>query len=121
MVANPQEHGAGGKVPDLSRFHVAKLEAADLFLLHVVDVLHHRVGKELDFLVLACAVQHDFGGAEVVAAMNECDLTGETCQKKSFFHGRVAAADHRDWLVTEKEAAQGCAATDLIISNSLLA
>ena len=87
LVANAQEHGAGGEVPDLAGLEVAQLEAGDLFLAGIADVFHHGIGEELDFLVLAGAFQHDLGRAEMLTAMNERDLGSKTGKEQGLFHG----------------------------------
>src|SRR5436309_11959839 len=121
MVPDSQEHGAGREVPGPAGFQVAELEAGDLFLLHVMDILHYRVGEELNLFVLAGAVEHDLGSAEVLAPVNESDLAGKTGKEERLFHGGVAAADHRDWLVAEEKSVAGGAGGNTMSNERLFA
>ena len=50
------------------------------------------------------ALEHDLRGAESIAAMNDRHLGGKASEEERFLHGRVAAADHDDFLSGKKEA-----------------
>ena len=70
------------------------------------------VGEERDLVVGAGALEHDPGGAELVAAVDQGDAAGEAGQEGGLLHRRVAAADHRDVLVTEEEPVTGGTGAD---------
>ncbi|MNL18557.1 hypothetical protein D3C87_1397070 [compost metagenome] len=53
------------------------------------------------------AVYQDRFGLELVAAVNQGDLAGDMRQVQRLFHGRVAAANHRDFLVLVEETVAG--------------
>jgi len=88
---------------------VAQLEGCDLFLGGVIDVFDHSVSEEFDLFVLARAFQHDLGGAEVIAAMDDCDLRREAGEEEGFLHGRIAATDDGYRFVFKKETVASCA------------
>ena len=53
----------------------------------VENVLHHGVGEKADFGIVVGAVQHDLGGAEIVAAVDQRHLAAETGEEIGLFHG----------------------------------
>ena len=66
------------------------------------DFVEHVVPLDIDqaFLFLReQPVDQDRLGAELVAAMHHRHLLRDTREVQRFFHGRVAAADHRDFAV----------------------
>ena len=65
------------------------------------------------------AIEHDFRGAERIAAMHECDVTAEACEEVGLFHGGIAAAHHHDLFVAIKEAIAGGAGTDTVADQLL--
>ena len=54
----------------------------------------------------------DFLSTETVAAVNQVNFGGDIRQVQRFFHSGVAAADHRNFLVTIEETVAGCAGGD---------
>ena len=50
-----------------------------------MDVLDRRIGEELDLRIRSDAVEHDFRGAERVAAVDERPFTTEAAQEIRFF------------------------------------
>src|SRR5215217_2078496 len=74
------------------------------------DVLDRRVGEEGDLGVLARPVQHDLGGPELVATVDQEHLGCELGEEERFLHRRVPAPDDRDPLVLEEETVAGGAA-----------
>src|ERR1700676_2558602 len=72
----------------------------------------HRRCDELDFFVGARAIEHDFGGAELGAAVDQINLTGVAREEGGFFHGSVAASDHRNGFATEEIAVASGAGGD---------
>ncbi len=57
---------------------------------------------KLNFFVGACAVHHDFRGAKFLAAVQQVDFAGKFGKKIRLFHGRIAAADHGNFLAAEE-------------------
>src|SRR6185312_503986 len=88
---------------------------------HIKNVFHYRIRQELDLLVLAGALQHDFGSAEMIAAMDDGDLGSKTREEQRFFHGGIAAANHSDRLAVEEEAVAGRARGNAVTDQRLFA
>src|SRR5439155_2891177 len=80
-VTDAEEHGAGGEIPHLAILQIAQLQAGNFFLVDVVHVLNHGVSEELNFFIMPGAVEHDLGGAELLAAMNDRHPGGESGQE----------------------------------------
>ena len=79
---------------------VAKADAGHrAFTQHFLDEL---VQDELDLLVRAGAVDHDRRGAELLAAVDQDHLAGETGDEARLLHRGVAASDDHDGLVAEE-------------------
>ena len=72
-----------------------------------MDFLDDVRREKLNFLVGVGAIQHDFGGAKFVAAMQQRDLARKFGEEGGFLHGGIAAADHHDFLAAKKEAVAG--------------
>jgi len=60
-----------------------------------------------DFGMGEGAVGHDFGGAQLVAAMDEIDFGGEAGEEHGFFAGGIAAADDADRDIAIERAVAG--------------
>jgi hypothetical protein len=89
-----------------SFFRVLELDAryaalvAEHFVEHVIVKNFHVAGAAaLDELV-----DHDLLGAKLIAAVHDSHARRNIRQIQGFLDGRVAAADHRDGLVTEEKA-----------------
>ena len=82
---------------------------------------HGVIGDELDLVVVAGAVQHDFRCPELIAAVHKRHAAGESGKKKGFFHRGVAAADDGDVLVSEEEPIAGGTGTHATAQQLLLA
>ena len=61
-----------------------------------------------------------FEARKAVAAVNQGNLGGEAGEEQGFFHGRIAAADHDDFLSGKKEAVAGSAGRDPVTNELLL-
>ena len=72
------------------------------------------VPHEVDLLVGQCAVRHDLGSLERVAAVHHGDGLGELGEEQCFLHGGVSAADDGDVLVLEEETVAGCTPADAV-------
>ena len=71
----------------------------------------------------SCALRvldHDLRGAEVLAPVDDHDLTGDLRQRHRLVHRRVAAADHRDALALEERSVAGDAVRDAIALERVL-
>ena len=73
----------------------------------IQHVLDDGVGEKFDLLVLLRAVEHDLRGPKLIAAMNQRHLGGEAGKEVRFLHGRIAAADDRDFFSGKEEAIAG--------------
>ena len=92
----------------------------DHVLRHVVNLFHHGIGEELDLGIMPRAIQHDFGGAELVAAVDQRDFAAEAGEEIGLFHGGIAAAHHHDLLAAVEEAVAGGAGADAVADQLLL-
>src|SRR5947209_15826465 len=86
----------------------------------IVDIFDDGIGEEVNFFVLLGALEHDLGGAEYVAAMDERHLGREAGEEEGFFHGRIAAANDYDFLAREEEAIAGSARGNAMANQLLL-
>ncbi len=75
---------------------------------------------KLDLGIVVGAVEHDLGGAEIVAAVDQRDFTAEAGEEVGLFHGGIAAAHHHDLLVAVEEAVAGGAGADAVADELLL-
>jgi hypothetical protein len=57
--------------------------------------------------VLAGAIQHVLGRAEVLAPVDDCDLGGNADEEQCFFHGGISASDHCNRLAFEEKTVAG--------------
>ncbi len=76
-VTDAKKHRSGRKVVALVALGVAQAQPGHIFLAHIEDVFDDSVGEEFDLIVLASAVEHDFGSAKSFAAMDDSYLRGE--------------------------------------------
>ena len=105
----------------LARVHVLEHRAAERALLARLEARDHVRRDELDVLDLACAVDHDLRGAELVAAMDQLNGGAELAQEDRLFHGAVAAAHDHDPLLAEERGVAGGAVRDAAVGQLLLA
>ena len=110
LVADAEEQAADRQRVLHSGDHVAQAQAFHIVVFNAQHLFDHGVGAQLDVGVGHGAVQHDLGGAEAFAAMQQRDLGGEASEEQSFFHGRVAAAHYGYFLAAEEESVAGGAA-----------
>ncbi len=59
--------------------------------------------------IRARSIEHDFGGAKIVSAVNDRDALRKLRQEGGFFHRRVAAADDENLAIAEKISVAGSA------------
>src|SRR5271155_355724 len=108
VVADGDEYAVDGDFADLLGLKVAQAGAFDVAI-GGKNLLDGERRDEFDFLVGPGAINHDFGGAEFVAAVDEVGLASVASQKVGFFHRGIAAANDGDGFLTEKIAVAGCA------------
>ena len=101
--------------------YVAQPQAVYVLFFDAEHFVDDGVGAQLDIGMRDGALQHDLGGAEGLAPVQQRDLGGEAGEEQRFFHGRVAAADHGDRLAAEEEAVAGGATGDAVADQRLLA
>ena len=99
---------------------IAQAEAEDFFLLDSENLLDGGVGAEMDLGVGHGPIQHDFRGAELLAAVQQGDLSREPGEEERLFHGGVAAPDDGDLPSGEEEAVAGGAGADAVSDEGLL-
>ena len=71
------------------------------------DLLDGRVGAPADLRVVPRALQHDPRRPELLAPVHDGHAAGELGEEGGLLHRRVAAADHRDVVLTEEEPVTG--------------
>src|SRR5258707_15449485 len=72
-----------------------------------VNFLDNRRDDKFDFWIGLNTVNHDFGGAKFLAAVNEVDFACVAGQKVGLFHCGIAAADNGNSLPPEEIAVAG--------------
>src|SRR5712692_4415592 len=120
IVADGYEHSVEH---DFARF--SGLRVAQPHTFHETfggeDFLDYGRRDELDFLVGLGAINHDLGGAEFLAAVDEIDLAGVARKKVGLFHRGIAAAHHGDRLASEEIAVAGGAGGNAVADQFLFA
>src|SRR5579872_41757 len=81
---------------------IAKFDGFDVVLGGIENFLDDDWGQEFDLVVGLGTIKHDFGSAKIVAPMEDGDFLCEARQMRCFFHGCVAAANDRDFLIAKK-------------------
>jgi hypothetical protein len=97
-VADGEEHEGDRQDVHLVGDFVFDAESLDVLLLDAEHLLDDGVGEEIDLGMSHGAVEHDLGGAELFAAIDDGDLGGEAGEEEGLFHGSVSAADDGDLL-----------------------
>ena len=120
VVADRDEHAFDGQRLFLLGLDVAQRHHFDVFLVHIVDFFDRIRRHECDFLVGAGAIEHDFGSAKFVAAVDERDMLRKLRQKRGFFHCRVAAADDEDVAVAKEKTVAGGAGGNAVAQQVTL-
>jgi hypothetical protein len=118
-VADGDKEAVNVAVVGLAGDDILEAHAGDDALFDVVDVFDDGIGEEFDFGVIARAFEHDFGCAELLAAVDEGDFGTEAGEEVGFFHGGVAAADDHDLFVAIEEAVARGAGTDAVADQLL--
>src|SRR5712691_3641182 len=85
------------------------------------DFLDYGRRDELDFPVGLGAFNHDLGGAEFLAAVDEIYLAGVARQKVGLFHSGIAAAHHGDGLASKEIAVAGGAGGNAVADQFFFA
>src|SRR3989440_5561094 len=71
------------------------------------NVFDDGVPYERDLFVLHRAVLHDFGSPQLVAPVDNRDLSGELGEERGFLHRTVAATDDNQFLSLEEKSIAG--------------
>src|SRR5579872_955126 len=106
-MPNAEKHRADRQIVFFASLKVAQMKSGHFFFRHVIYIFGDRIQEELNLLILLCSLEHDFGGAELVATVDQRYFRGETRQKDCLFHSRVAATDHRYFFARKEEAIAG--------------
>lgn len=83
----------------------ACLHAGGVFL--PANGCRHRIHFHGDLGIVQHALDHDLGGAELVAAVQHGHRRAETSQEQCLFERAVSSAHHDDGLVLEEETIAG--------------
>src|SRR5699024_13286 len=119
VVADGDEHGGDRQLGELAGDGVAQLEGGDGAVAE--DAVDGLVGGPADLVVVLGAIEHDGGGAELGAGVDDGNVLGELGQEGRLLHRGVAAADDGDVVVAEEEAVAGGAGADAVAEQALLA
>jgi hypothetical protein len=106
-VADGEEHEGDRQNVLFAGDLVFDAEALDVLVLDAEHLFDDGAGEELDLGVSHGAVEHDLGGAELFASVDDGDLGGEAGEEESLFHGGVSAADDGDLFARSEEAVAG--------------
>src|SRR5579859_495665 len=88
------------------RLQIAQARALDVAF-RSQNVLDHERSEEFHFLIGPGTIDHDFGGAEIIAPVDEIDLARVARQKICLFHSGIAAANDGDRLLPKEIAIAG--------------
>ena len=99
---------------------VLQADAGDGVLFEAEDFFDARVHDELDLRIVLGAFQHDLRGAELIPAVNQGYTAAKTCEKVRFFHRRITATDHHDFLTAVEKTVTGGATADASTHKGLL-
>jgi len=95
-VANRHEETLDGERAFDAGFRIFDPKSADGILGNTFDGEGHGIPDHFDLFMGGCAVSHDLGGAEGVAAVDEVDFAAEPREEEGLFGGAVASADDGD-------------------------
>ena len=119
-MANPNEHSVHGLDHFFLGLEVLEPNSGNFSFFRVQDFLHDGIPDEFDFLVSEQPVLHNFGGAQLLAAVDNVDLGGVTGQEQSVFRRGVAPADHHDFPPPEEVPIAGGAGGNPVPKQSAL-
>src|SRR4029077_17839968 len=103
IVADGHEYAGQGNLEHFLGLLIAQIHAPPVTL-GSENLLHGERSDEFHFFVGPGAINHDFGGAKIIPAVNQMDFAGVARKKVGFFHGGIATADYSDGLAAEKIA-----------------
>src|SRR5580704_15322427 len=106
-MSNGDENSRGVQFAGCVSIRIAKSHFLHGLAIHVVNFFDYVRREKLDFFVGTRSVQHDFGGAEFVAAMNQRHLLRKFREEGGFLHSGVSAADYDDVFPAKEEAVAG--------------
>src|SRR5512147_3332850 len=101
-MADSNKDAGAGQFRYAARDEVFDLDTCDdIAALNVYD---DGVPEKGDLFVLHRPILHDFGCAQLVAAMNDRDFRGEFRQEVRFLHGAVAPTDDDQFFSSEEKS-----------------
>jgi hypothetical protein len=119
-VADGHEKPVHFLIPGPAAVDFAQLHAGHFIFGGVVNVLDHGPGKEFDFGIRASAVEHDLGGAELMAPVSQGDFGSKAREEIRLFHRGIAAAGHHYFAIAVKRAIASSAGADALADQLLL-
>src|SRR4051794_32461213 len=121
-MADRDEHAIGLLLGDGAGLHVLQCHALYLERIVVTEhVVQHGLPDHRDLRILEQPVLQDLLGAEMIAAVNDGDVSGEIGEEERFLYCGVAAANDNDLLAAIEEAVASRAGRDAIAFELLLA
>src|SRR5260370_7413023 len=93
IVADGNEYAVEGNLARFLGLLIAQTHAFHVALWSEY-LLHGERSDEFNFLVGLGAIDHDFGGTEIIPAVNQVDLAAVTQRKVVPFHGGTTPANH---------------------------
>src|SRR4051794_40634107 len=121
-MADGDEYAVGLLLGDGAGLHVLQHHALYLERIVVTEhVVQHGVPDYRDLRILEQPVLQDLLGAEMIAAVDDGDVSREIGEEEGFLYCGVAAANDNDVLATIEEAVAGRAGRDAITFELLFA
>src|SRR5262249_7948220 len=120
-VADCEEKAIDLLLPYHTALQIAQPHAGYDLLRRILNLFHDGIGQEFDLRIVSRAVQHDFGSAKLLAAMDQRHLAAEAGKKIRFFHRGIAAAHHHDLAPAVKESVASRAARHALADELHLA
>src|SRR5208337_4304742 len=108
-MADSHEHPITALDGFIARLGILQLNPRDFASVYVQDVYHHRIPDEIDLGVVIKPVLHDFGGAQLVAAVNDTHLPGMAREENGLFRSSIAASHDHHVFATIEISIAGCA------------
>src|ERR1700722_17096835 len=104
LMADRDKNSVGTKLTLLAGAQILETNTAHALNWLAINLIDCRIPDKVNFGIFAGTVLHDFRRAELVTAMNQCDLRAKPREEVSLFQCRVAAADNHRFLVFEEGA-----------------
>src|ERR1700716_460282 len=76
-MSNAEKKSARGKIQYSIGLQVVQFETSHFFVMYVVNVFDHSIGKEVDPFMMLRPIEHDLRSSKGIAAVNHSHLRSE--------------------------------------------